>query len=364
MTSLTVRFIRNGAGLKAVIDSGYDHPHKGVEVENADAFDLTESARYTADLVAVDGRGMQSRLKVRLVHALSNPASEALPDFWIDAAMRRNILLDLKLGHHVLLRGPKGTGKTTLCHRIAAYLGVPFLKVDCTALYKPKDLFGAERAQAGTLLFMPNALVEFLGAAQGQGRPSAIVLLDEITRSRGNAEGLHPLLDDTRRIAVTTSEGTRVIEAPHGVAFMASANQAGGGYVGTSAMDAALLDRFEPYDLDYPPAEFEIGLLMETGIRQLDAAAIVGAANALREKAKQGLFPTGGGPSPRRTQRAAAFVAAGVSVEEAVQAKILAHYAGDPKLDSTERGIAVATVRAAGLKDAPRAPSQRLAEAK
>lgn len=365
MDQIIVRFKRNGAGLVPVVVSGLSFAAKRVDVENAVDFEgqIEEGAEFAVTVIEARGRGANREVTVRLERRIATQTDEPLKDFWVDERQWRWLLMDLRLGHHVLLRGPKGTGKTTLCYHLASHLGIPILKVDCTGIYKPKDLVGAEGSREGTLYFVPNEMVEFLAKARGkEGRPTALVLLDELSRIRGNGEGLHPLLDDTRRLSVSTNEGTRVIEVPPGVVFIATANPVGSGHVGTAEIDVALEDRFEPYDLDYPPAEFEIGLLTRrTGIRESEAGRIVEAANALREKARAGLFPRGGGPSPRRTLHTAAFVARGVPLVEAVEAKlVIACYRGDPNRDTTERGIAYATLRSKAMLQMPSSGGSRV----
>ena len=353
MDQAIIKFSQTAHGMIPLFTTGHMTDVRRISVENVDEFQsqLEDGASFAVEIVEIVGRGASKQAKVRIARRIAEGSGACFDEFYVEPAMRSAMLLDLSLGHHLLFRGPTGVGKTTLAKLLAKHLGVGHVKVDCTGIYKPKDLVGSDSATGGTLTFVPNDLVRFLdGLRDATGCPTGIVTLDELTRIRGNGEGLHPLLDESRRLAVTTSEGTRVVEFPRGVVAIATANPSGGGYVGTSRIDAAMLDRFEPYDLGYPPADFEVNMLVTRAkVSEIEAGQIVRAANALREKVALGSFPSGGAPSPRRMLRAAEFVANGVSVVDAVYRKLANHYEGDAASASTERGIAYGTLRASGF---------------
>lgn len=357
-SSLIVTFREQNGALCPTLVEGHTMLARGgkIVVENQNDFQISVGAKFSAEVIDVTGRQINQVAKLRLVRPILAIEMESLPDFWVDGHMMTSLLTDLRLGHHVLLVGPKGTGKTTFCRRVAKECIATYHKIDCSGLYKPMDLVGSNRAEKGTMQFVPTELVRVLREAKDRnGCPTTIINLDELSRIRGNGESLHPMLDDERALSVTTSEGSYTIEVPKGVVFMATANPVGGAYVGTGKLDAALRDRFEMYSIGYPPAEFESRMLMtRTGVKELEAMQIVKIANELRKQALAGMFPEGGGPSPRRTLRAAAFVANGISVTEAIQWKILNQYEGDQDEEASERMLAYATARAIGITPSPR----------
>ncbi len=348
---------KDGVLQPVLIERGPIHANAtGFEVDNQNDFEIRVGVKYAARLVKVTGRHVTQHAILHIERMLLTIENvDQIPDFWVDAHMLRAMLTDLRLGNHIHLIGPKGTGKTTLCRRLAKEFRAVYQKVDCAGIYKPKDLVGSDRAQNGTMIFVPTDLVRVLEDAKSRsGCPHTIVNFDELSRLRDGGDALHPLLDDERQISVTTSEGSRLIELPKGVVVMATSNPIGGGN-GGAKLAVSLRDRFEEYTVGYPPAEFETRLLVERGgISELDAMQIVKIANELRKQAMSGMFPEGGGPSPRRTLRAATFVANGFSVPEAIEWKILNQYEGDVGDDSSERSLAFAKARATGLNLTPR----------
>jgi nitric oxide reductase NorQ protein len=110
------------------------------------------------------------------------------------------------------------------------------------------------------------------------------VLLDEITRADDEANNiLFPLLDGQQYLSLDEAHPPKVIARHHQVAFVATAN-IGQEYTGTRTLDRALKDRFCLVELDYPPRDTEVALLIaKSGINQKAAQRLVDFAHTCRE---------------------------------------------------------------------------------
>ena len=360
-SQLTVVFEDQDGELKPRLE-GASYEVREVHVENIQDFGVSEGSHFAVHLIRVDGtRRVKDRAVVRIFRELLSTSDEQiLEDFWIDPAVLNEILLDIRLGHHLRFVGPKGTGKTTLVPLIAEILGVPHFKLDGAGIFKPKDLVGAERGVGGGQLeFQPSELYDFTVRVQDTEGVECldgfclkgIVCADEFTRMRMSVGAFHSLLDHTRQLGFTTCEGTRILRTD-GIVFILTDNPAGGGYVGNARLGVALGDRAELYEFDYPPAEFEIPWLVKNAlVDEVEATRIVSAANKLRDVARSPMGLENGGPSPRRTLAAAKFVANGVGLDRAIWRKIVMFYGGDHQDPNSTRGQVVASLRSEKLLD-------------
>lgn len=269
-------------------------------------------------------------------------------DFWIEPNTWQLIKADVHFGRAIRLVGPKGSGKTTFAALLAKVLGVPFIKVDGTGIFKPKDLFGAETGEKGTMGWVKSDLALFLERhRERKCWPRAVVCLDEFSRMGHSMAPFHALFDDTRQFSFTTCEGTIIIDGLDGIIWVLTDNPVGPGYVGNQSLDSAMNDRVEVYAFGYPPPTWEVPwLVSKTGITQTEAAHIVQVANAAREQAVQHGWEEGG-PSPRRTLRAAQDAAFGIPLLLAVTARIIDRYPdGDAQ---SERRVLTAHLKGCNL---------------
>ena len=161
--------------------------------------------------------------------------------------LARNIIKSI----NTLVVGDTGSGKTTLVELLAKRLGRPLFYIDMNSMDDPiSAMVGTHRLKNGESYF---DLAPFARHIQV---PNAIILLDEINRSRPAATNLlFSCADDRRYLPIDLSDsGESKINVAEGVVFIGTAN-VGHDYSGTSNIDKALEDRFQTMELPYMSLE-------------------------------------------------------------------------------------------------------------
>jgi len=182
-------------------------------------------------------------------------------------------------GVNLLLIGPKGCGKTTLAEWLAATTGRKLLIMDAANIREPRDWFGYKTVEAGEVKWVRSQFDLCLEAG------NHVILIDEINRTTDQVRNvLLPLLDHRRRSFV--QERGDYIRVGNNVIIMATANM-GYEYTGTSALDAALDDRFvDRIEVSYLPMDKEAEVLVKrTGIDKTTALKLAEIADTIRKKA-------------------------------------------------------------------------------
>ncbi|MBI4713633.1 AAA family ATPase [Candidatus Uhrbacteria bacterium] len=302
-----------------------------IEIRNLEAFSdrVCEGARFAASLIEMQGSARNpTRVVLKLERQIIAIDGKGLgTDFWIRPETLALIEADVYFGRAIRLVGPKGSGKTTFAQLLAKMFGVPFIKVDGTGIFKPKDLFGAESAEDGSTKWVPSDLMLFIETHRSSKHwPKAIVCLDEFSRMGHSMAPFHALFDHTGQYSFTTTDGTVVIDGLTGFIFILTDNPVGPGYIGNQSLDAAMSDRVEEHEFTYPPIEWEVPwLVSRTGITVDEATHIVQVAAEVRVLATAQMWEQGG-PSPRRTLRAAEDVSIGKPMSLVVHARIIDRY--------------------------------------
>ena len=181
-------------------------------------------------------------------------------------------------GEHLLLVGPKATGKNVLAENLAAVFGRPDWNVSFHIQTDAEALLGADTLAKGAVVFRPGPVVE---AAQAGG----FLVLDEINMARNEALAvLHSLLDDRRMVDVPGHGRVRLAPAARVIATMNY------GYAGTRELNEALASRFVVLRLP-PLSEAGVVHLLEKACPELSKAGrgVLGKLfSAMEEKHAQG----------------------------------------------------------------------------
>jgi len=211
---------------------------------------------------------------------------------------------------NVLVRGPKGCGKTTFARVYAARNTKPFYEVHCGAFVDNEQWFGKDRLSDGQTWYRK---ARFIHAVE---TPHCVVLLDEINRA--HPEVLNAILGllDWRR-SLWSDDLTYEVKVAEGVTFFATLNE-GEEFYGVNPLDAALRDRFpRTVRLDYPPEQEETRILVAHGLPQREAEKLTSFAHTVRKA---------GRPLPVSTRQllvAAEEVMDGASMHDAVETSIV-----------------------------------------
>ncbi len=184
---------------------------------------------------------------------------------------------------NILLQGPKGVGKTSVCRALATLESdMTFTKVDAASMQTPGDWLGqAELVVKDGFAVTHFMESEFAGALSKPG----LIVIDEVNRVRDEMRQiLIPLLDATRQV---TNPFTGQVIYRHPECVIVMTGNIGMQYTGTSAIDPAFTDRSRIVELEYvnPELEVEIILGRVPGTPKATAALLVRYAGEVRAKA-------------------------------------------------------------------------------
>jgi nitric oxide reductase NorQ protein len=188
-----------------------------------------------------------------------------LEGVYLDPIVSKKLQVLLESGLNILLDGPQGCGKTVLARTIAKHLGMEFVFFNCGAVVEASDFLATIHVRASSTGapvtdFVKTDLLVALEEAGDHPERRYLVFLDELNRCQESARNvLMPALDSTRKVFHPIRNA--FIQLPDNVQFIAAVNR-GSEFGGTFGIDAAQLDRFAPLQMDYPPPEEEVKILL------------------------------------------------------------------------------------------------------
>ena len=176
----------------------------------------------------------------RDAHPAPSEASDRVPhprylyygqEIWESAAAA------LLCGEHLLLAGPKATGKNVLAENLAAVFGRPVWDVSMYVNVDAAALIGADTLQDGRVAFREGPVCKC-------ARLGGFGVLDEVNMAKNEALAvLHATLDHRRVIDVPGYERIHLDESTR---FIGTMNY---GYAGTRELNEALVSRFVVLDM-------------------------------------------------------------------------------------------------------------------
>lgn len=171
--------------------------------------------------------------------------SRVAPSFIAD---RPHLLADaeaaLRLGKHLLFRGPTGSGKTRLAETLAGRLGLEMESINCSVDLDLEALLGYRTLG----LADGKTVVEYVeGPVIRAMRHGRMLYIDELNVARPEVLPiLHGALDHRRQL--TNPLTAELVKAHPRFCVIAAINE---GYAGTSPLNEALLNRFVVFDVPY-----------------------------------------------------------------------------------------------------------------
>ena len=188
----------------------------------------------------VDAGLLEEIRRFRAAHPLTEEAAARVPaprylyygrEIWESAAAA------LLCGQHVLLAGPKATGKNVLAENLASVFGRPAWDVSMYVNVDAAALIGADTLKDGQVVFREGPICSC-------ARQGGFGVLDEVNMAKNEALAvLHATLDHRRVIDVP---GYQRIELDDATRFIGTMNY---GYAGTRELNEALVSRFVVVDM-------------------------------------------------------------------------------------------------------------------
>lgn len=158
-----------------------------------------------------------------------------------------NVMDAIIEGDHVLLPGPKGTGKTSLVTQIASRIGHPVVRLNITGFASISDFVGCMGLKDGSTVWKDGPVISAMRNGYwllldefNFGDPRVMSLFHSILETNKPDEGIHP----TYTLKENDGEVVKAHPSFRVFATLNNLNNDDADYTGTEKINAALLDRF------------------------------------------------------------------------------------------------------------------------
>lgn len=194
-------------------------------------------------------------------------------------------------GDKVLMSGPTGSGKSSLCKYVCAHLSIPFIRVNMSADIESSALFGQLVVREGATVWEDGPITEAV-------KYGAVILIDEWELMPPEISmGLQNLLEDGGYLFLKEKPGSASDKTliPHkNFRIICAGNTVGqgddnGSFSGTMVQNSATLDRFSTtICLDYLTPAHEISIITgKSGVDKKLAGNMVKLAGLIRSAYNQ-----------------------------------------------------------------------------
>jgi cobaltochelatase CobS len=166
--------------------------------------------------------------------------------YFIPTVELAECLLGMEMGDNVLLKGPPGTGKTTLASVAASVTNRPYYRLNGNRDMETSSIFGSSTIEGGDVTWQhgPLPIIALMGGVLNCDEPFAIPADVQI--------GLNPVLEETPTIILNEMIGSlddKTIVPRESFRVIYSDNTGGmgdttGSYAGVEVQNSSTLDRF------------------------------------------------------------------------------------------------------------------------
>lgn len=205
-------------------------------------------------------------------------------------------LVYLNSGYALHLKGPSGTGKTSLAMHIASLIGKPTTVIFGNEVVETEDMVGLQYGYRRKILednfiHSVHKKVEDFEQKWVDGRiieaceKGYTLIYDEFTRSKPETNNvfLSILEEKVLKMPIDYMGSDQFIKVHPGFKVIFTSNPEE--YAGVYKSQDALLNRFITIELDFPDKESEINITVKcSGIREADAESLVTIVRQFREK--------------------------------------------------------------------------------
>jgi len=169
-----------------------------------------------------------------------------------------DLLDSLGWGDPLILKGPKGAGKTLAVEEWCARKGVPMIRENCNTGTDETHLVGSFGMEGNDVYFTLGSLPTAIETANDAGQ--AVLVLEEVNTLRPQVQSMIFSVADYRRSVECASLGKRFGLAPDSQLWVVGTMNPG--YSGTYQLNEALRSRFDFCEVGYMPPAKERELLM------------------------------------------------------------------------------------------------------
>jgi|SaaInlStandDraft_6_1057023.scaffolds.fasta_scaffold00276_18 MoxR-like ATPase len=170
------------------------------------------------------------------------------------------LLDDLSYGDPLILKGPKGSGKTLAAEQWCSQNGVPMVRENCNSGTDESNLIGSFGMQGEDVVFSLGALPLAIETANDVG--ACVLVLEEVNTLRPQVQSTIFSVADYRKSVEASFLGRRFELAADSLLWVLGTMNPG--YSGTYQLNEALRSRFDFVEVLYMPEKKERELLEST----------------------------------------------------------------------------------------------------